>query len=360
MEPNHQYTDIADCGRSSIGYRQPRNWSEPYEGRIINGKQSLRGAWPWQVSLQLLHPKFGLIGHWCGAVLIQPLWILTAAHCIHNDLFNLPLASLWTAVLGEWDRNVEESTEIRVPIDKIIVHERFHNYQNDIAIMRLSKAVPLRTICLPEEITKYNLYPEISKTFDPMPSDKMFYNLGSASQNVSTNRKGKEIRNSGHKYEGNRFGWLSDQIRRISEKFQGSKKAPNVHSKYREKSTTECVATGWGRHNAHGPLTSTLLQATVPLHDNSLCQAKYGNSIPIQTGHLCAGRLDGTTGTCVGDSGGPLQCSLTDGRWVLAGLTSFGSGCAKPGYPDVYTRLAYYVPWINNQISSNTDDFDED
>lgn len=27
---------------------------------------------------------------------------------------------------------MEESTEIRVPIDKIVVHERFHNYQNDI------------------------------------------------------------------------------------------------------------------------------------------------------------------------------------------------------------------------------------
>lgn len=47
-------------------------------------------------------------------------------------MFNLPLAALWTAVLGEWNRDIPENTEIHVPIDHIIIHERFHNYQNDI------------------------------------------------------------------------------------------------------------------------------------------------------------------------------------------------------------------------------------
>lgn len=51
-----------------------------------------------------------------------------------------------------------------------------------------------------------------------------------------------------------------------------------------------------------------------------------------------------------GDSGGPLQCSMMDGRWYLAGITSFGSGCAKPGYPDVYTRLSFYLPWIKDKL----------
>lgn len=51
-----------------------------------------------------------------------------------------------------------------------------------------------------------------------------------------------------------------------------------------------------------------------------------------------------------GDSGGPLQCNMRDGRWYLAGVTSFGSGCAKPGFPDVYTRITYYLPWIKQQM----------
>jgi hypothetical protein len=49
-----------------------------------------------------------------------------------SDLFNLPLAALWTAVLGDWDRDVEEKTEQRIPVEEIILHERFHNFQHDI------------------------------------------------------------------------------------------------------------------------------------------------------------------------------------------------------------------------------------
>jgi secreted trypsin-like serine protease len=50
--------------------------------------------------------------------------------------------------------------------------------------------------------------------------------------------------------------------------------------------------------------------------------------------------MDGRGGTCVGDSGGGLQCKLSrNGPWILAGITSFGSGCAKAGYPDVFTNV---------------------
>jgi secreted trypsin-like serine protease len=41
---------------------------------------------------------------------------------------------------------------------------------------------------------------------------------------------------------------------------------------------------------------------------------------------------------------------MKDGRWYLAGLTSFGSGCAKPGFPDVFTRITAYHGWIHDVI----------
>ncbi|GJQ73915.1 hypothetical protein Trydic_g18849 [Trypoxylus dichotomus] len=267
---------VQECGSSVRRSRQPRTSSSASVGRIINGKQSPRGAWPWQVSLQLLHPQFGFLGHWCGGVLIAPEWLLTAAHCINNDLFNLPLGALWTAVLGDWDQDLEEKTEQRIPIEKVILHERFHNFQHDIALMKLSRPVKLtgsriRAVCLPSRRLAYN-------------------------------------------------------------------------------DTDLCIATGWGRDKEDGKLAGKLLEVRIPVHDNGLCKKKYGHAVPIRNGHLCAGHVDGSSGTCVGDSGGPLQCARRDGRWFLAGITSFGSGCAKPGFPDVYTRMSYYLPWIKSKM----------
>ena len=46
---------------------------------------------------------------------------------------------------------------------------------------------------------------------------------------------------------------------------------------------------------------------------------------------------------------------MKDGRWYLAGITSFGSGCAKPGYPDVFTRVTSYQDWIHDVLVEHGD-----
>ncbi|KAJ8667162.1 hypothetical protein QAD02_008824 [Eretmocerus hayati] len=261
-------------------------------GRIFNGKPSKRGAWPWQVSLQLLHPKLGFIGHWCGGVLIDQNWVLTAAHCVHNDLFNLPIGALWTAVVGEWELDSGGRGSARLPVERVILHERFENYVHDIALMKLARPAPLsrvvRTICLPAE------------------SDETI--------------------------EG---GFVSGAA--------GNKRQP------------QCVTSGWGRSGPSPSLSSALLEANVPLLKLADCLKAYGKNVPIKDGHLCAGNTDGSSGSCVGDSGGPLQCRRPDGAWQLVGVTSFGSGCARPGFPDVYTRIQYYASWIRDTIANDID-----
>merc|ERR1712226_230706 len=51
------------------------------------------------------------------------------------------------------------------------------------------------------------------------------------------------------------------------------------------------------------------------------------------------------TGSCKGDSGGPLTQRDEKDRTTLIGIVSGGIDCGK-GYPGWYTRVEYYKEWI--------------
>ncbi|MBF6335434.1 serine protease [Nocardia abscessus] len=88
---------------------------------------------------------------------------------------------------------------------------------------------------------------------------------------------------------------------------------------------------GWGATSETGEGNARLHAASVPLVNDAECAAAYGSAFDPYT-MLCAGSP--TAGATQYDSGGPL---LVDGR--LTGLISWGEGTARPGFPDVYTRL---------------------
>jgi len=62
---------------------------------------------------------------------------------------------------------------------------------------------------------------------------------------------------------------------------------------------------------------------------------------------VCAGKLEGGVDSCQGDSGGPLFVETNEGKRLLVGVTSRWNGCARHGYPRVYTRVSAYRYWIN-------------
>jgi trypsin len=100
---------------------------------------------------------------------------------------------------------------------------------------------------------------------------------------------------------------------------------------------------GWGRTSESGEASRYLMEASVPLVTDAACGKAYQEY--RATAMVCAGYAQGGVDTCQGDSGGPL---VVDG--VLAGITSFGEGCARPGYYGVYTRVASYASAIEAEI----------
>ncbi|NXD88299.1 CTRC protein, partial [Halcyon senegalensis] len=115
--------------------------------RVVGGEDARAHSWPWQISLQ--YSSGGTWRHTCGGTLIDPNWVLTAAHCISSTL-------TYRVVLGKQNLAIEdEPGSLAVGVDKIIVHEKWNSFLiiNDIALIKLAQTVEetetIQAACLP-------------------------------------------------------------------------------------------------------------------------------------------------------------------------------------------------------------------
>lgn len=104
------------------------------------------------------------------------------------------------------------------------------------------------------------------------------------------------------------------------------------------------IISGWGDTTEGGNLPDVLQFAEIPIVSDAAARAVYGESA-ITDSMLPAGYDQGGVDTCQGDSGGPLVIEGPDGP-LLAGLTSWGTGCARPGTPGIYTEVSYFNDFI--------------
>ncbi|XP_077989872.1 uncharacterized protein LOC144444334 [Glandiceps talaboti] len=112
--------------------------------RIVGGSTAWEGDWPWLVSLQNDDD-----GHFCGATLIEPQLVLTAAHCLKDEVIEELFVVFGTS-------NISSSASLSsIRVKTAVQHPMYvgNDHDYDLAVLKLQESVVyddyVYPICLP-------------------------------------------------------------------------------------------------------------------------------------------------------------------------------------------------------------------
>jgi trypsin len=112
-------------------------------------------------------------------------------------------------------------------------------------------------------------------------------------------------------------------------------------------SQTPSVTAGWGNmKESGGGMPDILQKVTVPLVSTKACNESSAYNGRVNDTMICAGFKTGGKDSCQGDSGGPLLVTDAEGTSFLAGVVSWGEGCARPNKYGVYSKVSSVAQWI--------------
>ena len=289
------------------------NFFHSMMSRIINGAESRPNGWPWLVSIGIRYR--GHNGLWqnrthiCGGTLIEPSHVLTAAHCLEQKIddrsvpltpTNPTLESFFIVRIGIHDIRLARADEL-YRARRIFIHERFvsSTFENDIAIIRLDRPVPNSQYAVPICLPSNHVQP------------------------------GAQVTVAG-------WGTIAESSR--------------VHSDVLRQAFVNIL-----------PAANCRVYTDVHFDTSKqLCAASPDWS--KDTWSVVCSRLSWKRWTSVlpfffrllssaGDSGGPLMYQ-ENGEWTIGGITSYGFGCSKRGFPGVYVRTVPYLTWIKQKMLS--------
>ena len=131
---------------------------------------------------------------------------------------------------------------------------------------------------------------------------------------------------------------------------------PDSHSYWLYKPYSALTVHGWGRTAEGGPISERLQKVVLPVVDSAACKSEYeALGLSVSSTMFCAGFSTGGYDSCSGDSGGPISFVPTVGgvinpinEPVLAGIVSWGRGCARQNMYGVYTNVLKLRTWLES------------
>ena len=267
--------------------------------RIVGGTEAAPHSIPWQVSIGY-YDDYGKLQHYCGGVILNKQYVLSAAHCAITSSWPVPHNGTWKmptyVAVKEHNRTDDSDGQHIIEICNWKTHKSYdpYKFRFDFALATLKQPIAFDDKAIPACL------PSPRK----MRQDDFF--------------AGKALIVSGWGKLGFDLG-PSDVLMKLDVTAQ---------------SNEDC--------NKFWPVGNI---STSLLYPEMIC-ADGKREKPEQT-------------VCMGDSGGPLTYTDQEGVTVVVGVTSFGrrnvttSEACIPGYPAVFARVTSVLDWITDEIQKD-------